>query len=109
MEKLQRLEGVLRERPPGSLALVRVGTRLGAQYLAERLAADGFKARAMMGKGSAMSDVTRRQLLDAFRKGSDVDVLVSTAAMEEGIDVPRCALVVCFSVLRVLNRSTSLL
>ena len=104
----------LRERKPGSLALVRVATRLGAEYLAETLAAEGFKARAMMGKGTAsgmtlLSDTKRKELLACFRTGKDVDILVSTSAMEEGIDVPKCALVVCFSVAGVLTRSTSLI
>ena len=67
-----------------------------------------------MGKGTAVGmsnvgDAKRRALLDRFRAGRGVDVLVSTAAMEEGIDVPKCALVVCFSVAGVLNRATSLI
>ena len=112
--KLVRLEELLHARPPGALALVRVATRLGAQHLAERLASDGFAAEAMMGKGTAagmssVGDAKRRALLDRFRSGRGVDVLVSTAAMEEGIDVPKCALVVCFSVAGVLNRATSLI
>ena len=44
---------------------------------------------------SSMTDQDREANIDAFRRG-DVSVLVSTCALEEGLDVPDCQFVVRF-------------
>jgi len=38
---------------------------------------------------------TQKHVLDKFRKG-DIDIVIATDVLEEGVDVPACNLVVCF-------------
>ena len=50
-EKFEILCTLLRAREAGMRALIRVGTRAGAQYLADVLCTVGFKAAVMLGQG----------------------------------------------------------
>jgi interferon-induced helicase C domain-containing protein 1 len=86
--------------------LVRVQTKLGVQWLAHRLRSQGVKAAAVIGRGD-MSEVKSKKALHEFKHTQDVNVLVATSMLEEGIDLKNCDLVVAYGVFGVLNSGKS--
>jgi len=65
-----------------------------ACILSKRLLSLGVKVKPVSGV-NAMSERDRAENIELFRKG-DVRILVATASLEEGINVPHCSFVVRF-------------
>jgi len=100
--KLERLLTLLQERfdantNNGFCGIVFVAEVSLVPTLAKQLndGLSGAKCGGVTG-GSAQSMSDRRENIDAFRKGH-YRLLVATAALEEGIDVPQCRFAVQFS------------
>ena len=104
--KALRLLSFLGERQnSATLAIIFVEQRATANMLAKLLAEHNFCSQPIVGasnhasRRAELGDLTDigRQLkaLEDFRDGT-CNVLVSTSAAEEGMDIPACNLVICF-------------
>lgn len=78
------LERVVAEHAPGVLQAVLVGRVAVAEQLAEMLTERGLRAAALTG---ALSKKKRTATLEQARAG-DLDVIVGTQLLDEGIDLP---------------------
>lgn len=93
--------------------LVRVATKRGVKWLLNYLkqstdiVGDNIKADGIVGK-SETDDAKTRKILEQFHRG-ELNVLIATSAVEEGLDLQTCEDVIAFSVDRLLNSGRSLI
>lgn len=108
---LMLLEELLSIDEPGTMGIVFVEERVMVKMLAEILSINPaitkkYTVGTMVGSSSYSSkrrvvyDFGDRDDLKALQKfrSSKINLLIATAVLEEGIDVPACNLVICFDV-----------
>ena len=90
------LDSLLQYISPQKMTIVFVKTKLASEVVQANLAENlKVKVGRVVGKrDGGMTGAQQQREIDAFRR-EEVRVIVATSVLEEGLDVPRCDLVVC--------------
>ncbi|KAM0128328.1 hypothetical protein ACHAP3_008380 [Botrytis cinerea] len=109
--KFEKLLGIIAQQKPPFSAIIFVQERATVSVLAHLLShhpltKDRFKIGTMVGTslngkrtdqiGELVDINQQKDTLSSFKRGK-IDILIATNVLEEGIDVPACNLVICFS------------
>ncbi|KAK6597748.1 RNase3 domain-containing protein [Botrytis cinerea] len=109
--KVEKLLGIIAQQKPPFSAIIFVQERATVSVLAHLLShhpltKDRFKIGTMVGTslngkrtdqiGELVDINQQKDTLSSFKRGK-IDILIATNVLEEGIDVPACNLVICFS------------